>query len=77
MKVFIDSVLRFGIPPKFFMGIIKPGKGQEAKIRKGLSDKFAEEHLKEMYGEKMDAQDEDFFPYVATELTSPEFLMGK
>jgi V-type H+-transporting ATPase subunit C len=26
MKTFVDSVLRFGIPPKFFMGIIKPKK---------------------------------------------------
>ena len=28
MRVFIDSVLRFGLPKesKFFMGIIKPGR---------------------------------------------------
>jgi hypothetical protein len=26
MRTFVDGVLRFGIPPKFFIGIIKPGK---------------------------------------------------
>jgi V-type H+-transporting ATPase subunit C len=26
MRTFVDSVLRFGIPPKFFMGIIKPNR---------------------------------------------------
>ena len=34
----------------------------------GLSNYFAEEHLREMYGEKTDNQDEDFFPL-------PEFLV--
>lgn len=35
---------------------------------------FAEEHLKEMYGQKEDAQDDDFFPYISVPLTSPAFL---
>jgi hypothetical protein len=29
MRVFIDGVLRFGIPPKFYIGILKPSKAQE------------------------------------------------
>lgn len=32
MRTFIDGVLSFGIPPKFYLGIIKPNKGQEKKI---------------------------------------------
>jgi len=33
MRTYIDGVLRFGIPPKFFLGVIKPsGKGNDAKI---------------------------------------------
>jgi hypothetical protein len=55
MRTFIDGVLRFGIPPKFSMGIIKPEKNRDAKIMQKLNDTFAEEHLKEMYGEKQDA----------------------
>ena len=27
MRTYIDGVLRFGIPPKFYIGIMKPGKG--------------------------------------------------
>lgn len=55
MRVFIDGVLRFGIPPNFFLCIMKPEKGRDKKIMDALSNNFAEEHLKEMYGEKQDA----------------------
>jgi len=75
MRTFIDGVLRFGIPPKFFMGIVKPAAKSDGKIMNKLTTTFAEEHLKEMYGQKEDAQDEDFFPYVSNTLTSPSFLM--
>lgn len=54
MRVFIDSVLRFGLPreSRFFMGILKPAKGQDSKIFADLTDNFAEDHLREFYGEK-------------------------
>ena len=42
-----------------------------------LTTTFAEEHLKDMYGAKEDANDEDFFPYVSNTLNSPSFLMWK
>lgn len=74
MRTFIDGVLRFGIPPKFFMGVMQPTGKNDAKIMQKLTTTFAEEHLKEMYGQKEDAQDEDFFPYVSNTLTSPTFL---
>ena len=51
----MDGVLRFNIPPKFFMGIIKPEKNKDKKVLENLSNQFAEEHLKDIYGEKMDA----------------------
>ena len=71
MRTYIDGVLRFGIPPKFFMGIIKPNKNGDVKIMSRLTEVFAEEHLKEMYGQKEETQDEDFFPYVSNTLTCP------
>ena len=39
MRVFIDSVLRFGLPKesKFFMGIIKPSRNQDNAIMKKLT----------------------------------------
>lgn len=55
MRTYVDGVLRFGIPPRFFMGILKPGKNQDQKIMAKLTTLFAEEHLKDMYGKKEDA----------------------
>lgn len=82
MRVFADAVLRFGVPgdSKFFMGIVRPERKQdEKKLLQKLSDNFAEAHLQQMgvYGEKVDAQDEDFFPYVSAPLKNPECLMDK
>ena len=73
MRTYIDGVLRFDIPPKFFLGIIEPSKGMEGKIKQALETEFAEQHLKDMYGAKEDANDEDFFPYIMNELTSPVY----
>ena len=55
MIVFIEGVLRFGIPPAFFIGIIHPKPKMEHKVFKALEDAFAEEHLKAVYGEKEEA----------------------
>lgn len=52
MRVFIDGVLRYGIPPKFFLCFMKPEKNKDKKVMDALSTHFAEEHLKDMYGEK-------------------------
>lgn len=73
MRTYIDAVLRFGIPPKFFLGIIQPSKGSDQKIKDALTGEFSEEHLKEMYGAKEDANDEDFFPYIMNELSDPMY----
>jgi V-type H+-transporting ATPase subunit C len=32
MRAYIDGVLRYGIPPKFYIGIIKAAKGREKMI---------------------------------------------
>jgi V-type H+-transporting ATPase subunit C len=75
MRAYIDGVLRFGIPPKFFLGIVKPTKGKEKQVLNSMTDVFIDPTLKDMYGSKEDAQDtEDFFPFVMVPLTSPIFL---
>ena len=75
MRVFIDGVLRFGIPPRFYIGIIQPKKGAEKAVLLKLSQTFADETMKDMYGTKEDTNDtEDFFPFVNVTLTSPLFL---
>ena len=41
MRTYIDGVLRFGIPPKFFLGSIKSNnKNYDAKILQRLEDAF-------------------------------------
>lgn len=75
MRAFIDGVLRFGIPPRFYIGIVKPAKGYEKQVMQRLCDTFADNAMKEMYGSKEDTNDtEDFFPFVNIPLTSPIFL---
>jgi hypothetical protein len=75
MRVFIDGVLRFGIPPKFYIGIIRPQKGQEKVALEKLSQAFADKTMMEMYSSKEDgAESEDFYPFVNVALTSPIFL---
>jgi hypothetical protein len=75
MRVFIDGVLRFGIPPKFYIGILKPSKAQEKQALEKLSMVFADKNMMEMYSSKDDgAESEDFYPFVNVPLTSPIFL---
>ena len=47
MRTYIDGVLRFGIPPKFYVAIMKPNKGSDQKIFDKMTSLFGEEHLKE------------------------------
>lgn len=42
IRIFIDSVLRFGVPPKFCSCIFKPKVNKEPKIIRQLVDKFAD-----------------------------------
>lgn len=75
MRAYIDGVLRFGIPPRFFIGIVRPAKGKEKTVLSQMSEAFCDPAMKDMYGSKEDANDtEDFFPFVMIPLTSPVFL---
>lgn len=78
MRAYIDGVLRFGIPPKFYIGCVMPRKGTEKSILTDMSNILADESLKDMYGEKQDAADaEDYWPFVCVHLTSPNFMHDK
>ncbi len=75
MRAYIDGVLRFGIPPKFYIGIVIPKKGAERSILNDMTGVLAEKSLMEMYGEKVDANEaEDYWPFVCVNLTSPNFM---
>jgi V-type H+-transporting ATPase subunit C len=75
VRAYIDGVLRFGIPPKFFIGVVMPRRGAERSVLTDMMNVLCDEKLKDMYGEKQDAQEaEDYWPYVCVHLTSPNFM---
>lgn len=75
VRAYVDGVLRFGIPPKFYIGVIMPKKGMEKQVLHELTDALAEQSMKEMYGEKQDAAEtDDYWPFVCVNLTSPNFM---
>ena len=59
IRAYIDGVLRFGIPPKFLLGIVMPHKGQEKRCLIEMMKVLAEPGLEEMYGEKNAAEAND------------------
>eukprot|EP00931_Biecheleriopsis_adriatica_P070977 TRINITY_DN4481_c0_g1_i1.p1 TRINITY_DN4481_c0_g1~~TRINITY_DN4481_c0_g1_i1.p1 ORF type:complete len:406 (-),score=129.04 TRINITY_DN4481_c0_g1_i1:83-1300(-) len=70
MRVFVESVLRFGMPPSFATFILSP-KGDIAAARKALADvlgKQAGSLTNSMAEDKGDGDDE-FFPYVSLSFT--------
>lgn len=78
LRAYIEGVLRFGVPPDFYIGIVMPRKGSERLILQEMCNALADESMREMYGEKQDANDaEDYWPFVSIPLTSPNFLHGQ
>lgn len=72
IRAYIEGVLRFGIEKRFMIGLICPKKGAERTILTQMNTCLAEAHLREYYGEKMDAQEQDdYWPFVCIPLTSP------
>lgn len=70
MRVYIDGVLRFGIPPTFNMLTIKSlAHANDKKIMDAMLKRFADPTQLEMYGSKEEIQDsEDFYPFVVTHI---------
>lgn len=78
IRAYIDGVLRFGIPPRFYMGVLFPKHGQERQVLLDMTKVLSEDSMREMYGEKIDASEaDDFWPFVCISLTSPSFLHAK
>ena len=75
IRAYIDGVLRFGIPPKFYIGVVMPKRGTEKSILTEMTKLLAEQNMQEMYGEKIDANEaDDYWPFVCIHLTSPNFM---
>merc|ERR1712070_723706 len=63
MRVFVESVLRFGVPPSFASFIIQPKQNQTTAMRKALADVLgkggSDTNAEAQEGE------EEYFPYVS------------
>ena len=73
MRVYVEGVLRFGVPAHFIASFIQPQSGKDKRILKDLTLFFLKEgENPEMYGSKEESEDsEDFFPYVFIPLGIP------
>mmetsp|Transcript_34626 Transcript_34626/g.54057 ORF Transcript_34626/g.54057 Transcript_34626/m.54057 type:complete len:259 (+) Transcript_34626:623-1399(+) len=62
IRVFVESVLRYGLPPNFQAMLVKPGKNED-KVRKTINQLYA--HLGAgMENNAEDAAGTKFYPYV-------------
>eukprot|EP00945_MAST-04E_sp_MAST-4E-sp1_P001503 g1503.t1 len=68
VQVFIESVLRYGLPPEFTSLLLDVNDGKMMEVRKQLGKLYG--HLaEEEYGtEENDGAGAEFFPYVSVEL---------
>lgn len=86
MRIFVESVLRYGLPVNFQAAIIKPNKKGTKKLRDSLNQLYM--HL-DTTGDLMGKKDlnsateipvlmgtQDFYPYVYFQLNL-DFLDGK
>ena len=72
IRVFVESILRYGLPPKFQAAVIKPNKKCEVKVRAVLANHFGK-HMSNHWKKGADdntkggpgGSNEDVFPYVS------------
>lgn len=74
MRVFVESVLRFGMPPCFASFIVSPKPGGTVAARKALAEILGKQGQAGPYGgDKLasgaDEEGEEFFPYVSFSFT--------
>jgi len=73
IRVFVESVLRYGLPTNFQAIILMPQKNKANKLRKTLHELYGDSNSKAQYSEKPSAEEEEeeggqFFPYVFLEI---------
>merc|ERR1719498_1260036 len=69
MRIFVESVLRFGMPPCFAAFIIQVKSGPQASARKALAGILATNEQAATAATADGGDDEDFYPYVSLSFT--------
>lgn len=73
MRIFVESVLRFGMPPRFAAFVLTPKEGSSAAARKTLADILGRQGQAGPFGDKaaeaMAEEGEEYFPYVSLSFT--------
>jgi V-type H+-transporting ATPase subunit C len=77
MRIFVEAVLRYGVPPKFAAFIVKPSGKQKNlnKLRVILNDVFSApglfgaSYIGTAPGKQEAADEEEYFPYVSLTMT--------
>ena len=72
IRIFVESILRYGLPPSFQAAVLKPNKKCEIKVRAVLANQFGK-HVSNHWrkgaegDEKApgDAGNDEVFPYVS------------
>jgi len=69
MRVFVESVLRFGVPPNFASFIVQPKSNSTAAMRKALADVLSKGPDTMAVAVAAGGDEEDYFPYVSLSFT--------
>merc|ERR1712118_229064 len=69
MRVFVEAVLRFGVPPNFTAFLLKPaaGSSKQHRLRTELNDIFSTSGLfgQQYHASSQAEEGEDYYPYVS------------
>jgi len=78
IRVFVESVLRYGLPTNFQAMLLLPNKNKHSKLRKALAELYGHLSSKSVFDTKVKEKDEDeptnaldsenFYPYVSLEI---------
>jgi len=71
IRVFVESVLRYGLPTNFQAMLLLPQKNKTKNLRKVLNDLYSHLTSKSVFsgkGEMESEEEENFFPYVCLEV---------
>jgi V-type H+-transporting ATPase subunit C len=65
MRTFVESVLRFGVPPNFASFIVRPKGNQQVAVRKALAEVLGKSSAATDKMADAAGDDEEYFPYVS------------